>query len=78
MSNLLKMTVLAVSGLILAGCSDSSNNRVERPDPSVDFTTFVKAEIANTSDTRAAVEINNTDFSFNDENNPQAYDDLFR
>ncbi|MEO9523274.1 MULTISPECIES: hypothetical protein [Marinobacter] len=78
MSNLLKMTVLAVSGLILVGCSDSSNNRVERPDPSVDFTTFVNAEIANTSDTRAAVEINDTDFSFNDENNPQAYDDLFR
>jgi len=75
--------VLTISGLlagvlILGGCSDSSNNRVERPDPSVDFTTFVKAEIANTSDTRAAVEINDTDFSFNDENNPQAYDDLFR
>lgn len=75
MSNLLKMTVLAVSGLALTGCFDGSN---DRPDPSVDFTTFVKAEIANTSDTRAAVEINDTDFSFNDENNPQAYDDLFR
>ncbi len=75
MSNLLKMTVLAVSGLALTGCFDGSN---DRPDPSVDFTTFVKAEIANTSDIRAAVEINDTDFSFNDENNPQAYDDLFR
>lgn len=78
MSNLLKMTVLAVSGLILVGCTDGSSVGFERPDPSVDFTTFVKAEIANTSDTRAAVEINDTDFSFNDENNPQAYDDLFR
>ncbi len=78
MSNLLKMTVLAVSALILVGCTDGSSVGFERPDPSVDFTTFVKAEIANTSDIRAAVEINDTDFSFNDENNPQAYDDLFR
>ncbi|WP_203299032.1 hypothetical protein [Marinobacter sediminum] len=74
---------LTISGLLaavltLAGCTDGSSVGFERPNPSVDFTTFVKAEIANTSDTRAAVEINDTDFSFNDENNPQAYDDLFR
>lgn len=75
MSNLLKMTVLAVSGLALTGCFDSSN---DRPDPSVDFTTFVQGEIANTSDTRAAVQINDTDFSFNDQNNPQAFDEQLR
>lgn len=78
MSHILKMTALAVSGLLLVGCSDSSNNRVERPNPSVDFTTFVQGEIANTNDTRAAVEINDTDFSFNDQNNPQAFDEQLR
>lgn len=78
MSALLKMTALAISGLMLVGCADGSSSGLERPEPSVDFTTFVLVEIANTSDTRAAVEINDTDFSFNDENNPQAYDDLFR
>ncbi len=78
MSTLLKMAALAVSGLMLVGCSDSSSNRIDRPDPSVDFTTFVQGELANTSDTRAAVQINDTDFSFNDQNNPQAFDDQLR
>jgi len=78
MSTLFRMTALAVSGLMLVGCSDSSNNRVDRPDPSVDFTTFVQGELANTSDTRAAVQINDTEFSFNDQNNPQAFDDQLR
>lgn len=78
MNKALTISGLLTGALVLGGCSDSSNNRVDRPDPSVDFTTFVKAEIANTSDIRAAVEINATDFSFNDKDNPQAYDDLFR
>ncbi|AHI30060.1 hypothetical protein [Marinobacter similis] len=78
MKKMLTISGLLAGVLLLGGCADGSSNGLERPDPSVDFTTFVKAEIANTSDTRAAVEINDTDFSFNDENNPQAYDDLFR
>ncbi len=78
MSAYLRMIILAVAGLVLVGCSDGSSNRLQRPDPSLDFTTFVKTEIANTSDVRESVEINSTDFSFNDQNNPQAFDDLFQ
>lgn len=62
----------------LAGCSNgSSSSQDPRPDPSVDFTTFVKTQIQNTNDTREAVQINKQQFSFNDQNNEQAYDALF-
>ncbi|WP_428396860.1 hypothetical protein [Marinobacter salarius] len=79
----MKLTMkLAGTGLItlaLAGCFDgsSSSGGGDRPDPAVDFSTFVKAEIANTDDTREAVQINDKEFSFNDQNNEQAFDDLF-
>ena len=81
----MKLTMkLAGTGLIilaLAGCFDGSSSSGggggDRPDPAVDFSTFVKAEIANTDDTREAVQINDKEFSFNDQNNEQAFDDLF-
>ena len=81
----MKLTIkLAGTGLItlaLAGCFDGSSSSGggggDRPDPAVDFSTFVKAEIANTDDTREAVQINDKEFSFNDQNNEQAFDDLF-
>ncbi|WP_372986891.1 hypothetical protein [Marinobacter sp.] len=70
---------LATAGLLaaaLSGCFGGSSNG--RPNPSVDFTTFVKAQIASTGKVTATVAVNPIDFSFNDKNNPQAYDDLFR
>ena len=81
----MKLTMkLAGTGLItlaLAGCFDGSSSSGggggDRPDPAGDFSTFVKAEIANTDDTREAVQINDKEFSFNDQNNEQAFDDLF-
>ncbi len=81
----MKLTMkLAGTGLItlaLAGCFDGSSSSGggggDRPGPAVDFSTFVKAEIANTDDTREAVQINDKEFSFNDQNNEQAFDDLF-
>lgn len=81
----MKLTMkLAGTGLItlaLAGCFDGSSSSGggggDRPDPAVDFSTFVKSEIANTDDTREAVQINDKEFSFNDQNNEQAFDDLF-
>jgi hypothetical protein len=80
----MKLTMkLAGTGLItlaLTGCFDGSSSGGgggDRPDPAVDFSTFVKAEIANTDDTREAVQINDKEFSFNDQNNEQAFDDLF-
>ncbi len=79
MNLFLKTSCLAVVATMLGGCFDgsSSSGGGDRPDPAVDFSTFVKAEIANTDDTREAVQINDKEFSFNDQNNEQAFDDLF-
>ncbi|MDC0661139.1 hypothetical protein [Marinobacter sp. SS21] len=61
----------------LAGCSDSNGRNPESIRASVDFTAFVKQELANTSQRREAREVNELTFSFNDRSNEQAYDDLF-
>ncbi|MCL7942553.1 hypothetical protein [Marinobacter sp. ATCH36] len=74
----LKMSCLVVVTAALTGCfNGSSSDRAPRPDPDVDFTTFVKTQIDNTNDTREAVQINKQEFSFNDQDNEQAFDDLF-
>jgi hypothetical protein len=79
MKRILKFALPLTIPVLLAGCfngsSSSSNNN--RPDPSVEFSTFVIAQIADTNDTREAVSINDTDFSFNDQNNEQAFDVVF-
>jgi hypothetical protein len=77
MKSIVQITGAALIGLALAECSDSNNSRADRPDLPVDFTTFVKAEIDKTSDSREAVNINDLEFSFNDQNNEQAFDELF-
>ncbi|MFL1467032.1 hypothetical protein ACQUWM_15770 [Marinobacter sp. DUT-3] len=71
----LRIGITLVAALVLAGCSDGSSNR--GAGLSVDFTTFVKNEIKRTDDERNAVNINKLEFSFNDKDNEQAYDDLF-
>lgn len=78
MKRFLSYAALIALATTLSGCfNGSSNGGDSRPDPSVDFTSFVKTQIANTDDTREAVQINGQDFSFNDQNNEQAFDDLF-
>ncbi|WP_286803749.1 hypothetical protein [Marinobacter sp. UBA2498] len=44
----------------------------------VDFTTFVKTQFARTSDDAQPANVNGIDLSFNDQNNPQAFDDLLQ
>lgn len=74
----LRTACLVVVTTAVAGCfNGSGNNRAPRPDPSLDFTAFVKTQIDNTDDTREAVRVNNQEFSFNDQNNEQAFDELF-
>jgi len=72
----LRFGITLLAALAVAGCSDSSS-RDRSPDLSVDFTSFVKDEIDNTRDDRDAVNINQREFSFNDQDNEQAFDDLF-
>ncbi|SDX49834.1 hypothetical protein [Marinobacter mobilis] len=68
------ITVFATS---LAGCSSSSNDSAGALTPTVDFTAFVKAELANNSERRLPTDVNAINFSFNDGSNPNAYDELF-
>jgi len=78
MKTFLSYTALLALVTLLSGCfNDSNSNNDNRPDPTVEFSTFVKAEIGNTDDTRDPVSINDQEFSFNDQNNEQAFDDLF-
>lgn len=78
MNRLLNLAALAALTTLLAGCFDgSSNGGNDRPDPALDFSTFVKTEIGNPDTTREPVNINDLEFSFNDQTNEQAFDDLF-
>lgn len=72
----LRMGIALIAVLALAGCSDGSSNG-RGLGLSVDFTTFVKNEIKQTDNERNAVNINELGFIFNDQDNEQAYDDLF-
>ncbi|MGB1949509.1 MAG: hypothetical protein ACPHQ9_01940 [Marinobacter sp.] len=76
----LRIGITLIVSLALTGCfSGSSSNNAPDQDPriSVDYTTFVKNEIKQTSATRAPVNINPLEFRFNDQDNEQAFDDLF-
>jgi hypothetical protein len=73
--------------LALTGCFDSSSdsggsvsdgNQTPPPATAVDFSTFVQNEFANPDLSRKPTELNNVTFSFNDQDNPQAFDDLLR
>lgn len=80
MKRSIQLTALALFGVILAACSDSNNfgnNLDPAPPQSVDFTQFVTEQVNNTADDREAVNINDLDFSFNDQDNEQAFDGLF-
>lgn len=74
-----KYIVVTAALVALAGCSDSDSLTPPAPPPptALDFTTFVKSEIANSADDREPVAINDLQFDFADLDDPTAYDDLF-
>ncbi|MHA7926150.1 MAG: hypothetical protein ACX936_13175 [Marinobacter sp.] len=73
-----KLTAICAMALFMAGCFDGSNSRAEAPAPTVDFTAFVKTQFARTSNDAEPANVNEVDLSFNDQTNPQAYDDLLQ
>lgn len=78
MSVFIRITTVGAIALFMTGCFDGSSSRSEPPAPTVDFTAFVKTQFARTSDTAEPANVNGVDLSFNDQTNPQAYDDLLQ
>ena len=73
---LLAITV-SVSALLLSGCFGSDNDRPRQQAPvAINYTAFVKAQLATTGDTRDPVAINDTRFIFRDQDNPDAYNNV--
>ena len=77
MTRIKLLGMVLVSTLALAGCSDSNFSRAPQENLPVDFTTFVKTEVQKQAVDLEPVDINNVEFSFNDQDNEQAFDDLF-
>lgn len=77
---LLTPALLLAAGL--AGCGGSDSVPVTEPPPPppppppVAFTDFVKTQFERTADDTNPQEVDDTDFAFNDSDNPDAYDDL--
>ena len=85
MRRLFKTAALALAGAtILTGCGNGSDamsppagNPPPPPPPmAVDFTTFVKDQFAATADDSEPEAVDETDFEFNDEDNPDAFGNL--
>lgn len=69
--------LVAASTLLLAGCGgDSSSSRAPAFTPTAEsFSDFVANQFDVDPATSEPVEINNRDFTFLDENNPDAFDE---
>jgi len=82
-----RKTLIALgAGLVaatLAGCGGSSNHDnnggggvVVQPPTTTSFTTFVHTQLAATSDTTQPADVNGVTFSFPDDANPAAFNDV--
>ena len=80
----MKFAGVSLMTLALAGCfngSSGSSSEAEQPQQpamSVDFETFVRGELENPNPNREPANVNGVDFSFNNQDDPRAYDDLLK
>jgi hypothetical protein len=78
----LRVTLLLLTvGIALSGCDSSSSpsppgNPPPPPPAAVDFTAFVKDRFAATADDNDPEAVDEADFEFNDQDNPDAFSDL--
>jgi uncharacterized lipoprotein YajG len=80
MRRFLKIALPLMATVLMTGCfngSSNSTNNDTQPNLAVDFSRFVIIETENMDDTREPVNINDQEFNFNDQNNEQAFDELF-
>lgn len=71
------LIIVSLSALALSACGGDDNNR--RPaqiQPAINYTAFVKVQLANTSDQRDPIEINGLRLIDRDRENPNAYDNV--
>lgn len=78
MFSIVKIGLALITAVALSGCFSDSGNSGQGPVLTLDFTSFVKAQVRATADTSAPERLDRIDFSFNDQNNPQAFDELLR
>lgn len=76
MRHLMTLAGIAMIGTLLAGCSGGNSGSEARAQ--LDFTDFVKKEVNHTRDNRDAVAVNDVDFYFTDQSNPNAFDDVLQ
>lgn len=82
-------TLFLISGVVLSGCGDSRDEvlvapPVEPTEPTVppvaneavDFTAFVGEQFTMTAEDTDPQAVDDIDFEFNDEDDPEAFDDL--
>lgn len=76
----LRVVMLAMAASItVAGCDGSSSRSPPPPPPpptTVDFTSFVIDQFAATADDTESEPVDDTDFAFNDQDNPDAFSEL--
>lgn len=71
-------TIISLSALVLSGCfGDDDNDRPRSQAPTaINYTAFVKVQLATTSDSRDPVPVNDIRFIFRDQTNPDAYNNV--
>ena len=69
----LRYAVLLIAVGALSACGGGGGHSPAPSASATDYTSFVKGLFANTSDTASPASVNDRDFSFSDENNPDAY-----
>lgn len=77
----MKFAGASLMTLALAGCfngSSGSSSDAKQPAMSVDFGTFVRGELDNPDPNREPASVNGVDFSFNNQDDPRAFDDLLQ
>lgn len=75
-----RTVLLLAGGIALSGCDDSDSPFEEVTTPAepqaVDFTTFVGEQFAMTADDADPEAVDGLEFEFNDQDDPEAFDDL--
>ncbi|MCK0154755.1 hypothetical protein MWU49_13630 [Alcanivorax sp. S6407] len=70
------LSAISISVLALSACGGDNDRRPVQIQPAIDYTAFVKVQLANTRDDREPVNINRLRLIDRDSNNPEAYDSV--